>query len=405
LAKVEKRCAAVRALAAARAAECRAHKERGFADATSWLAHATGTSAGQARTELAAAAGLDGCPQTREALLAGEVSLAQASEITKTEAAVPGSEADLLDLAGRSGLTGLRDEGRRRRLEAQDPDERHRRQRRQRYLKHWRDDDGMIRLSGSFAPEVGVALTNRIDREVDRLARAARRADADGDVEPPERLAADALARLVLEGIAARRGVDLVLVCDAEAFRRGHAHTGEVCHVIGGGPVPVSVVQDLAGEAFIKAVLHDGVAIGTVVHYGRHIKAEIRTALGLGHPPLFEGVVCVDDGCDRRHYLQWDHVNPVANRGPTSYDNLVPRCGPHHRAKTQRDREAGLLGPFFDDDPCEPDDPYEPDESEELSDPHRPDPPGEPDRDVEAGDPQPPKLSRQPAGCPGPVSA
>ena len=130
LAKVEKRCAAVRALAAARAAECRAHKERGFADATSWLAHATGTSAGQARTELAAAAGLDGCPQTREALLAGEVSLAQASEITKTEAAVPGSEADLLDLAGRSGLTGLRDEGRRRRLEAQDPDERHRRQRR-----------------------------------------------------------------------------------------------------------------------------------------------------------------------------------------------------------------------------------------------------------------------------------
>jgi hypothetical protein len=37
-------------------------------------------------------------------------------------------------------------------------------------------------------------------------------------------------------------------------------------------------------------------------------------------------------------------VNPVANGGETSFDNLKARCWPHHRQKTERDRAAGLLG-------------------------------------------------------------
>ena len=38
-----------------------------------------------------------------------------------------------------------------------------------------------------------------------------------------------------------------------------------------------------------------------------------------------------------------DHIDPVANQGPTSYENLAARCYPHHREKTDRDRAAGLL--------------------------------------------------------------
>ena len=34
----------------------------------------------------------------------------------------------------------------------------------------------------------------------------------------------------------------------------------------------------------------------------------------------------------------------MANDGPTSYENLKPRCPPHHRKKTEADRLAGLLG-------------------------------------------------------------
>jgi hypothetical protein len=346
LARTEKRCAAVRAWAATRAAECGAHKDRGFADAPGWLGHVSGVSAREARDALRVGGRLESSPQTWDALMSGEVSIGQAAEITTTEVAVPGSEADLLDLAARTGMAGLRDAARKIRLDAQDPDERYRRQRNDRYLRHWRDEQGMIRIAGAFCPEVGVALVNRIDIETDRIFRAAHRDKPELESEPRERLAADALIRLVMEGGTGPKAgrAELVLVCDIAAFRRGHTHSGEVCDVIGGGPVPVSVAQDVATEAFIKAVLHDGVDITTVAHYGRYQKAELRTALGLGPPPLFNGAVCTNEGCDRRYHLEWDHIDPVANHGSTSYENLAPRCTPHHREKTRRDREAGLLG-------------------------------------------------------------
>ena len=114
--------------------------------------------------------------------------------------------------------------------------------------------------------------------------------------------------------------------------------------MIGGGPVPVSVAKDLATDAFLKAVIHDGKQIQTVAHFGRRIPAELRTALDLGSPPKLEGVSCAEEGCGRRYGLEWDHVDPLAHGGVTSYENLQAACWPHHRAKTERDREAGLLG-------------------------------------------------------------
>jgi hypothetical protein len=115
--------------------------------------------------------------------------------------------------------------------------------------------------------------------------------------------------------------------------------------MVGGGPLPPSVVRGLAEDAFVKVVLHDGVRIDTVAHLGRHIRSELRTALELGPPPDFDGVECAEAGCDRRYGLEWDHVDPLANGGPTSFQNLRARCWPHHRAKTERDRQDGLLGP------------------------------------------------------------
>jgi hypothetical protein len=67
------------------------------------------------------------------------------------------------------------------------------------------------------------------------------------------------------------------------------------------------------------------------------------TALELGAPPDFDGVVCTGIGCDRTYHLQWDHDDPVANGGMTSFENLKPLCPPDHFAKTERDRKAGLL--------------------------------------------------------------
>ncbi|MGD0810927.1 MAG: HNH endonuclease signature motif containing protein, partial [Acidimicrobiales bacterium] len=42
---------------------------------------------------------------------------------------------------------------------------------------------------------------------------------------------------------------------------------------------------------------------------------------------------------------EYDHINPVANNGETSLSNVRALCWQDHKAKTERDRQAGLLGP------------------------------------------------------------
>jgi hypothetical protein len=138
---------------------------------------------------------------------------------------------------------------------------------------------------------------------------------------------------------------DMVIVCDLRAYRRGHAHEGEPCHIVGGGPIPVSLAKELGRDAFLKAVLHDGTEIHTIAHFGRKYPAVLRTALDLGAPPDFNGNVCAAPGCDRCYHLQLDHIDPVANGGLTSYANNQMLCPPDHRVKTEQDRKAGLLRP------------------------------------------------------------
>jgi hypothetical protein len=306
------------------------------------MARAAGTSTGRARRELDTIAALGECPTTADAVASGELSLEQAGEITATVAQVPGSEGDLLDHARNHSLRGLKERARRLRLDAMDPDKRHRRQHSEQRARHGTNELGQIWGTFTLAPEIGVPIVNRWDTETDRLWRAGR---AEGRPEPRDYYAALALAAMLSgEGKPHHLLADVVFVCDLGAYRRGHPHQGEPCHVMGGGPVPVSVVRAaVEADAFIKAVTHDGTNIDTVVHYGRHIKAELRTALELGDPPHFEGKSCTEPGCDRRYGLQWDHLDPVANHGPTSHRNLQARCIPDHIKKTERDRQAGLL--------------------------------------------------------------
>ncbi len=341
LATAEKLCASARARAAARAEECGAHRGRGFGSAAEWMARATGASTVTARNQLETAAALPKHAATESAVVAGELSLEQAREITTTDDEVPGSEAELLDHARRRSLRGLKDRARKIRLEATDPERLNRRQHAEQHARHWTNDIGQVCGTFALPPEIGVPIVNRWDAETDRLWRAGR---AEGRTEERDYYAAIALGRLLCgQGKGHHQRADVVFVCDLRAWRRGHAHGGEPCHVIGGGPVPVSAVREaIANDAFIKAVTHDGVRIDTVVHYGRYIKTELRTALDLGNPPDFEGAAC-SSGCDRRYGLQWDHIDPVANDGPTSRGNLDGKCTPCHVEKTRRDREAGLL--------------------------------------------------------------
>src|SRR4029077_5592512 len=113
----------------------------------------------------------------------------------------------------------------------------------------WVDGEGMVAGQFRLAPEVGVPFVNRLDAETDRGHRAARK---DGSSEAREVHAADALVALAKGGGKGRAGrADVVYVCDLGAAARGHTHGDELCHVIGGGPVPVDVVRAAAVDAFV----------------------------------------------------------------------------------------------------------------------------------------------------------
>jgi len=361
LATTEKVCAAARVRAAARAGACGVHKDRGFADLSDWMARASGSSAGSAKAALETAAALESQPEAKAALEAGELSLAQARELVRTEAECPGSAVDLLDVAKSQSLKSLKEQARDRRVRAIDPEALHRMQHAAMQARLWRTSLGNVAITMEFPPEFGVPIKNRLDAETDRLWQESRREAnrqraagvgelfSDGDqVAPPAQrraaLAAQAFLRMLENGGQGKaHQADLVIVCDLRAYRRGHPEEGEPCHFIGGGPIPVSLARELGQDAFLKAVLHDGTDIHTIAHFGRRYPAVLRTALMLGAPPEFEGPICSEPGCDRGYHLERDHIDPCANGGMTSYANLGSPCWPHHRIKTERDRKAGLL--------------------------------------------------------------
>ena len=340
LATSEKACSTGRLLAAARAVALGAHREDGVADPVAWVARQAGTTGHQAREALELARALDTHPETKEALLSGTVSVAQAREIAKAGSDMPDQERDLLEVAKHADLGKLREAVRNRTFASTSPEQLHRRQVAARRFRHWRDALGMVCFDGALPPETGLPFVTRIEREAARRHRLSKQAGA------PERFeshAADALVALhEAEGDGRRSPrADLVIVCDLYAWRRGHAHEGEPCHLIGGGPIPVDVAKQLAADAFLKVVLHDGVDIHKVHHAGRRYTAELRTALDIGPAPAFDGRSCVD--CRRTWGLEYDHDDPIAHTGPTSYANVKPRCRPCHAEKTERDRAAGLL--------------------------------------------------------------
>jgi hypothetical protein len=315
-----------------------------------WVARVTGTTTGAANADLDTLAALESQPDVLAALAAGELSFAQARELVRTETAVPGSTAGLLDVAKTESFRTLKDKARDRRVRAIDPDELHTRQHAAMAHRTWINALGNVAYAGQLPPEVGIPFQTILDAETDRLwlqaHQNAKRHDEAGATElRRSALAAQAFARMIEHGGGnGKTGrADIVIVCDLQAWRRGHAHPGEPCHIIGGGPIPVTLAKELGRDAFLKAVLHTGTELHTIAHYGRRYPAVLRTALDLGAPPDLNGTVCAAPGCDRRYHLQDDHINPVANGGQTTYLNNQKLCPPDHRNKTARDHKNGLL--------------------------------------------------------------
>jgi hypothetical protein len=254
---------------------------------------------------------------------------------------VAGSEAGLLHLARTGSLRALRDKARALRHAALSEEELARRRQRKVAFRHWVDDDGIFRISGGFLPEDGMPLGERVDAETKRVAREAKAGKE--EAKAWDAYAAEAFLRILngtSRGKPRRTGV--TFVCDLNAYRRGHAHPGEAVRLAGGPRVTVVMVRAaLAGDPFIKLALHDGVEVQWVSHFGRYLKAEVRTALELGGPPDFDGQVCAC-GCGNQYGLQNDHIDPLAHGGPTTLSNLQRLRRSEHAEKSRRERAAGM---------------------------------------------------------------
>ena len=86
----------------------------------------------------------------------------------------------------------------------------------------------------------------------------------------------------------------------------------------------------------MTAIIKKGKDITTVAHFGRHIPAELRTAM------IVSGRECSIEGCSGREYLELDHCEiDYGQGGPTARFNLAWLCSIHHTRKTQ----GWTLGP------------------------------------------------------------
>jgi hypothetical protein len=124
----------------------------------------------------------------------------------------------------------------------------------------------------------------------------------------------DAVSVTTADATPITKGVDAVvhIVIDHGTIMRGGTAHGEVCEIPGVGPVDVNWVKELLGSAFLTAVMKNGKDIHTVAHLGRHVPAEVMTAL------LVRGRECDIEGCNNRGYLERDHIHDHAQGGPTS---------------------------------------------------------------------------------------
>ena len=110
------------------------------------------------------------------------------------------------------------------------------------------------------------------------------------------------------------------------------------CEILGTGPVPPSVLDNLSPDASVCGIIFGGK--GRVLWLGRNQR------LGNGAQRLAAAVR--DRGCVRCdapvHRTELHHLRDWYDGGPTDIDNLVSLCGPRHRQLQERNLELVKTG-------------------------------------------------------------
>jgi hypothetical protein len=329
---IENTCASLRVLLSGRVAETSLWQKQGERSAAHWVARATRTTVSRAAESLETSKRLEALPATAETFENGSISESQVREIVSAAALNPLSEEGLLATARNGDVTALRDACRKvRHAAVTDEAERYEAIHRSRYLRSWSDHDGGFRLDARLTPDAGATVMAALEPHRRRAFEEARRV---GRKDRPDAYLADALVALAEDGSSTNtkghsgpRTMVHVRV-DHAALVRGRRKGEETCEIAGIGPIPVATARALASDAILAAVLTKGADVKAVAHLGRTIPARLRTALEA------RDTECAVPGCHNRHRLEIDHIEPFAEGGPTSLDNLVRLCRPHHHMKT-----------------------------------------------------------------------
>ena len=403
--RVERLGAAGKTLMAARAVECNQWARDGAHSAPEWLSQVSGVPLSAAQRTLETAEQMAAQPELADAVRSGELSAAQAAEISSAVAENPDATPRLIGEAKKQGFKGLRKQCRAARLAAarsRDDDEAiARRQRDSRYLRMWAEPDGSGRIDARLDPLSFTTFASLFRPFEEEAFDAARKA---GVREPLERYRADALLAMAQAAAGTspspattdpkrcqrRVPTKVVVIVDREVLLRGYALDGETCEIQGFGPVPVAVARMIMGDSFLAAVVTDGVDIRSVVHLGRYPTEMQKTALAV------RDRCCVVPGCGRTDRLEAHHIPDFERTRHTTLDELAYLCPQHHHDVTYRGATLSggpgnwrwtpppPHGPFEGApegmDSCAGpfDDPLQPPESG-YDDPDDPDPPGDPD--------------------------
>ena len=300
----------------------------------------------QARKTLGTAEVLDEMPGLRAAVDSGEVALANAERLAdaaqRTAPEAVDSASDLLEMAKELAPDKFA-------REASAWAQRHQsdhghgdwlEKRRQRYLKTWKQQDGMVRLDGLLDPEVGTRICNRLQGTAEELRRQDQktaRTNSQGSAGPGgsgsgegprswDQLRADALDLLTSDnadgpkaggGAGGRPKAEIIAVADIGVLT-GDNPAGR-CEIPGTGPVPPGVLQRIACDAQLTGVIF---ADGKPLYHG----STVRTAT----TAQWRMLVARDRGCvgcgAGPALCQAHHIVPYARLRRTDIDNLVLVC-------------------------------------------------------------------------------
>jgi hypothetical protein len=234
-------CAAGKALAIRRVADTGAYRDAGQRSAGHLLAAVSGVSVGAADALVRTAERLDTCPATNEAFRAGQLSEAQAREISFAASQDVSCEGQLLRSAKRRTLKGLKQDCQRVLAASVQDDAAWAQQLHEtRAVYRWAERDGAPRLDARFSPTAGAYVFSALDAETDRVFREARAA---GRHEPRAAYMHDALVNLITNGPT--QPIDVRMSLDAAPVARGHVLPGERCEIDGIGPIPVTTARQM----------------------------------------------------------------------------------------------------------------------------------------------------------------